>query len=132
MDDQMIEKLRANAELVVTKLGKPSGFSFGYDTRSVEWLDGFIERRRTDPEFDSSMSNGLLSVLGSYLGEAIIRCYGGEWANENDRYPYVRFSAGNSAYPFSKVSKHFENGSEDSILSFFKVIPVLMESTNKE
>jgi hypothetical protein len=68
MDAQRLEMIRANAEFAVQELGKVCDTPFGYDSTSVAWTEGFIQRQRgkLDPE------GGIVNVLGSYLGEAII------------------------------------------------------------
>lgn len=67
----------------------------------------------------------LVQLIGSYLGECIIRSYGGVWREHDDGTWGVFFDESNAAFPFSKVRKQLEDGVErgDSILSFFEVIP---------
>ncbi|XYH92783.1 hypothetical protein ACMHYB_33560 [Sorangium sp. So ce1128] len=117
--------IRANAEMVVEKLGTSSGLdNFGFDARSVEWVDGFIERQRVREDVGPEFVGRMVNVLGSYLGESIIRTYGGRWSF--GEYGWcVEFDARNAAYPFAKVQKQFSNGSGDSIYSFFSAIPIL-------
>ena len=124
MTDQ--EKLRANAELVVGQLRQASGMDdFGYNAESVEWLDGFIERQRVRPEFaDETAADRLSQMLGSYLGECVISCYGGEWREQEGTWA-VDFGGGNAAFPFNKVRKQFLNGASDSVHSWFQTIPVV-------
>jgi hypothetical protein len=43
----------------------------------------------------------------------------------------VSFNESNAAYPFAKVQKQFQNGSEDSIRSFFEIIPVVFNSATE-
>ena len=120
------EMIRANAELVVKQLRQASGLDdFGYNAESVEWLDGFIERQRARPEFaDEGAAEGMTQTLGSFVGECVIACHGGEW-REMDGSWAVDFGGGNAAYPFNKVRKHFANGAQDSVLSWFETIPVI-------
>jgi hypothetical protein len=118
------DKIRQNAELVVGQMRPLSGFDFGYDAPSVAWLDGYIERQRERADLTPELVDGLVNVLGSYLGECIIRCHGGRWENEAGHWR-VSFDGDNAAYPFAKVRKQFEHGPEDSIRSFFEVIPVI-------
>lgn len=94
----------------------------GFDEVGGRWLDGYIQRQheRSDP----ANRDGLVSALGSFLGECIVRTFGGEWA-EGDGTWYVRFDDRNVAYPLTKVAKHLEHGAEDSVLSFFTAIPVV-------
>jgi hypothetical protein len=120
-----LRRIRANAEMVVEK---SKGFSgredFGFDEESVRWLEGFIERERTREGSNPELVDMLVSVFGSYLGECIVRCYGGQWAVDDDNGWHVRFDEKNAAYPFAKVQKQFTNGLEDGIHSFFTVIPI--------
>jgi hypothetical protein len=118
------DKIRHNAELVVAQMRELCGFDFGYDARSVAWLDGYIERQRARPDITQETVGGLVSVLGSYLGECVIRCYGGRWEQEDGHWR-VGFDAANAVYPFAKVQKQFLNGPGDSIRSFFETIPVV-------
>jgi hypothetical protein len=120
----MDENIRRNAELVVAEMGKISGIDFGYTPESVAWLDGFVERQRLRPETDDDQIAKLVQVLGSYLGECIIRCYGGYWEN-NEGQLCVCFNEGNCVYPLNKMQKQFENGAEDSIHSLFTTIPII-------
>jgi hypothetical protein len=123
-DDPRLAMIRANAALVVDELGPISGIAgFDFGPESVAWVDGYIERQRqrmTDPNAVSS----LVSVLGSYLGEAIIQAAGGAWeVHERDEIG-IRFDSGDWCFPFSKVAKQFACGTEDggeSILSFYNV-----------
>ena len=120
----MEEQIKANAELVIAQMRPLSGFAFGYNAQSVAWLDGYIERQRAREDRCPEREAGLVNVFGSYLGECIIRCYGGQWENQDGEWR-VKFDDGNAAYPFAKVQKQFEFGAEDSIRSFYEVIPVL-------
>ena len=125
------DKIRANAELVIQSLGPISdlGERFGYNRESIAWVEGFIERQRSRPDIKPEEIERLISVIGSFLGECIIRHYGGEW-REDDGSIGVFFDASNGAYPFNKVRKQFDNGLKggDSISSFFDAIePVIIK-----
>jgi hypothetical protein len=122
----MEDKIRANAELVIKQLGPLNNLEFGYNAESVAWVDGFIEQQRNRPDIDKNAIDGLVNVLGSFLGECIIWCFGGNWQNADGEW-CVRFDDENAAYPFNKVRKQFTNGQEDSIKRFFEVIPVMFK-----
>ncbi|MEP6754201.1 MAG: hypothetical protein ABJA67_01770 [Chthonomonadales bacterium] len=119
-----LEKFRLNAEMVVQQMRPLSGLPFDYDAESVEWLDGFINRQRTREDLNDAKFNGIVSCAGSYVGECIIRNYGGEWRRDENGWG-VFFNDTNVAYPFNKTSKQFEFGEEDSIYYFYMTIPTL-------
>ena len=117
-----IERIKANATLVVDTFAKNNDVELDYDENSIEWLDGYIERNREN--WDEEMSERLSSVLGSFLGECIRRNFGGEWmVTENGLG--IAFDGGNVAFPFNKIRKHMQNGSDDSIAGFYRTIPVI-------
>jgi len=113
--------IRGNAALVLDELGPVSGLEFGYDAQSIAWVDGYIERQR-ERFAGTDEAARLVSVLGSYLGEAIIDAAGGAWeVHERDEIG-VRFESGDWCFPFSKVAKQFAHGQDDggdSILAFY-------------
>jgi hypothetical protein len=120
--------IRANAEMVVEQFGGSSGLDhFSFDAPSVQWVDGFIERQRVREDVGPEFVGKMISVLGSYLGESIIRSYGGKWSVGKEGWR-VEFDAKNAAYPFAKVEKQFANGAEDGIYSFFTMIPIVFPS----
>jgi hypothetical protein len=121
---EMEEMIKYNAELVVKQMREISNVDFGYNAESVAWLEGYIERQRNRDDIEQETIQKLVSVLGSYLGECIIKCYGGKWENEDGQWRVWLGDKG-AAYPFNKVEKQFENGIEDSIKGFFQTIPIL-------
>src|SRR5579872_3340752 len=114
-----VRNIRTNAGLVVRMFAGETDFEFGYNDESVKWLDGYIEYIRksqwTEEEF-----NQLVANLGSYLGEAIIAAFGGNWTLDHRGWA-VRWDELNRAYPFAKVAKQLRNGAEDSIYTFYSV-----------
>lgn len=115
--------IRGNAALVLEELGPISGIAFDYGPEAVAWVDGYIERQR-ERMTDAQAVASLVSVLGSYLGEAIIRATGGTWdVHERDEIG-VKFENGDWCFPFSKVAKQFACGtaeSGESVLAFYNV-----------
>lgn len=119
----IMEKIQRNAELVREQMGPISGLAFDYDAESVRWVDGYINRQY-ERGLDDALLSTMESVLGSYLGECIRRNYGGAW--HEDVYGWhIRFNAENGVYPFSKVRKQLDAGPEESIYSFFTMIPIV-------
>jgi hypothetical protein len=126
---ETVRLIRANAALVVSTCLTLAGFEFNYASRSVEWLDGYIERIRTGPTSSAELEQ-LVSNFGSYLGEAIIAAYGGAWSQDEYCW-HIRFNEKNRAYPFNKVEKQLLNGPEDSIFAFYRSIgPLISDRPN--
>ena len=120
----MEEQIKANAERVVREFGPISGIDFGYNHESVEWLNGYIQRLRQSDAFDEATREKLTGVFGSYLGECLVKCYGGAWEQFEGRW-CVAFKSGDRAFPFTKVAKQMEGEPCQSIESFFRIIPTL-------
>jgi hypothetical protein len=123
-DDPRLAMIRGNAALVVDELGPISGVvPFDFGPESVAWVDGYIARQRQRMDDPNAVSS-LVSVLGSYLGEAVIKAAGGTWdVHERDEIG-VQFDNGDWCFPFSKVAKQFACGTAEggeSILSFYNV-----------
>src|SRR5262249_33816707 len=124
-DDLSIpEQLRANAELVVATFRDQLGRELTFDQAGVEWIDGYIERVRAN--FPADRRAALVSNLGAFVGEWIIRTFGGGVV-EQDGWWGVQVSERLWACPFAKIDKQFEKGAEDSIGSFFRCIPALVK-----
>jgi len=120
-----MKELKNLAESVRTQL------KLKYDADSVKFIEGFIERNKSS--FDKEESKGLINSLGSFLGQCIIENYGGQWQIDEDNGSVaIMFDENNKAYPFAKVSKQFNNGLEDSIYSFYTVIPTVFKLDKKK
>jgi hypothetical protein len=123
-DRSMEERIRSNAELVVSVACNQLGKDIGYDEAGVQWLDGYIQRQHE--QGDPADRPGLVGTLGSFLGECIIRSLGGAWA-QNLGVWCVQFDENNAAFPFAKVANQLDNGEEDSVASFFSAVPLVLK-----
>ena len=126
-EPSILDRIRANAALTVRIAHADLGVGLGYDEAGVKWLDGYLQRQHEAG--DPALRDKLTSTLGSYLGECIVHSFGGAWA-EIDGTWGIRFDDKNAVFPFAKVSKHLANGSEDSVLSFFTLIPLIYDNTS--
>jgi hypothetical protein len=107
------------ADEVIARLAPISGIDFGRNEDSVVWVDGFIEKYRKKP----NDHDGLIVMLGCFLGECIVAEYGGHWVN-TERGWAVRFDTGD-AYPIAKVAGQFARGvaGGESIYEFYRAFP---------
>ena len=127
------EKLKSNAALAVESLRPLSDVQpFGFNRESVVWIEGFIERQRINPDITDETKEGLVNVLGSFLGECIIHLHGGQWRRDNNGWG-IRFDRKNAAYPFNKLRKLMKNGVEggDSIVSFLDITGILFKQKKR-
>ena len=102
-----------------------------YDASAVKFIEGFIERNKGS--LDEKGREGLINSLGAFLGQCIIENHGGQWERDKDTGSVaVAFDDDNKAYPFGKVSKQVANGLEDSVYTFYTVIPVVFRLPKKK
>ncbi len=125
------DEYRAAAETVVSNFRDELGVELKYDKQSIEWLDGYLNRVRTQLKKESYP--GLATALGAYLGETIIATYGGTWGyfEKLDQWG-IRFADDNGAFPMTKVYKQLEDGEFDSVLSFFTMLPKVLAHINQQ
>ena len=122
IDAERHEMIRANAALAIAELGDAAGVTIGFNKGSVGWVEGFIERQREVQRGDTS--EGLVNVLGSYLGEAVIAAVpDATWDEDPQIGLGVRFTNGDMVFPFAKVAKQLQDGlaAGESVLSFYNV-----------
>ena len=122
IDTERIAMIRENAAFAISELSELAGIEFGLNGASVAWTEGFIERQRESLEGEAG--EGLINVLGSYLGEAIIAAVPGALWDEDDVGRLgVRFANEDMVFPFAKVAKQLAQGlaAGESILSFYNV-----------
>lgn len=103
-----------------------SQLNLNYDLHSVKFIEEFIERQRNN--FDSEQRKGLINSIGSFVGQCIIINYGGHWQVDQDTQTMcITLDDKNKIFPFAKTAKQFENGLEDSVYSFYTIIPTLFK-----
>jgi hypothetical protein len=112
-----VSQIRDAAESFVTMTLKYFGEEFGgYNETGVRWVAKYIQEKHDSG--DTTLREEQTFMIGAFLGECIIRNFGGAWAESNGRW-CVRFGEGTAAYPFTKVAKHFHNGAEDSVVGLY-------------
>jgi len=122
IDAERLGMIRDNAAFAISELGELAGVDFGLNRESVAWAEGFIERQRE--LLKGEAGEGIINVLGCYLGEAIIAAApDGIWDEDAAGGLGVRFANGDMVFPFAKVAKQFGEGlsAGESILSFYNV-----------
>lgn len=96
-----------------------------YDSNGAKYVEDFIERNKT--QIPKEEWNGLINSCGAFLGQIVIENYGGQWVKDENGSIAVAINDINKVYPFSKVSKQFDDGLEDSIHSMYTIIPTVFK-----
>ena len=101
-----------------------------YDAAGLRWLTDYIDQTRSIG--DAKSRKGSTIVMGAFLGECILRNIGGEWATHKN-VVCVRLADDSVVFPFNKVNKQFENGSQggDSALGLYQSVMAL-QALSKE
>jgi len=112
------------AEWVATAL-RESGYKADFSIESLREIDRFFDEHS---EAGKAIPGGLLTehlgqrlfAIGSYVGEVLIRTYGGQWQaddsdSEGELNISVMFPTGAIVWPVQRVMKRFQNGQEDGI-----------------
>lgn len=71
------EQLRGNADVAVSTVREHFGVTLTFDHAGVEWVDGYINRSQERILADKDNLLATINVLASFVGEAIIRTFGG-------------------------------------------------------
>ena len=119
----MPAEFTALANTLIATVSETLGVQLTFDSDSVKWLDGYIERVRS--RMDESQMHGLSKTIGAFLGECIISNYGGSWRQSDDGNWGVFFDDQNVVFPFAKAYKQLANGNEDSIFGMYNIISVV-------
>jgi hypothetical protein len=119
----IVEGIRANADAVVETLVHLTEFAFGYNRESVVWLEGYLERMNATGIFDGPGRDKLISALGSFLGECLVRTCGGSWKRRDGAWG-IAFDEEHFVQPFAAVAAQLESGRARGIGNFFDLVPI--------
>ena len=76
--DERIEELQRVVSLLVYKLDKDFGVTLDFSPRSIAYLDAVLAEARRK---GGSLTPGLYLSIGGYVGETLVRNYGGDWTD---------------------------------------------------
>jgi hypothetical protein len=99
-----------------------------YSPQSLRNLDDVLEDFRNSGRTSHELGGGA-TCFGCYLGEVLIRNLGGQWRGREEvgfqqtASPIVlAFSVEMACNPLGKVCKRIDNGAEDSLTSFYRML----------
>lgn len=98
---------------------RESGLILGYDRDSVAKLADQIDADRVGVSREEAERWSNFS--GAYLGECLIKCYGGEWRYDDQKSEWAVYLGPSEVgfYPIAKALRHITVGRGDSVLKFF-------------
>lgn len=104
-----------------------SGYKADYTIESMKEIDRFLDEQSGETGIISRGRGKILFSLGCYVGETIIRLYGGKWhTDDNDPQGEINASVeldnGTVIFPIQRVIKRYQNGSEDGIYAYVYVL----------
>lgn len=106
------------AETVRQQLGVSA-----YNPAAVAELARFVEQERRELRPKTEQHQGVVTALGCFLGECLVRTYGGEWAAGPDGSTGVGLADRLFFNPFYLVERHLHQGEEASVATFFASVP---------
>ena len=128
----LLSDIKKSTEWIIEALNS-SGYKVDMNIDSLKELDRFFNEQLDDdihkPQEDSLLSENMgqkLFAIGSFIGEVIIKEYGGEWiTNDNDKFGEiniaVNLSNGSTIFPVQRVMKRCAEGSENDIYNYVAI-----------
>ncbi|GAB2957429.1 hypothetical protein GCM10027048_24960 [Hymenobacter coalescens] len=111
-----MEELRAAAEAVRQQLNVPA-----FDEAAVQVLTDFIEKQRE--ALGSADRPNVVNALGCFLGECIIRAFGGSWQHNAAGVMGIQLGAHTFVRPFEHVDRQLTHGLTESVVGFYQSVP---------
>ena len=111
----------------IVKALNSSGYEADYTLESMKEIDRFFDEQNNPNGILSGNRGQILFGLGAYIGQTIIKLYGGEWITD-DSNPQgeieisVRLANGTILWPVIRCMKRYEMGSEEGIYAYVWVL----------
>lgn len=113
-----VASLTAAAEAVRQQLRQPA-----FDAAAVTELARFVAGQRAEPGAPTAEHQGVVTALGCFLGECLVRAYDGEWAAGPDGTTGVGLADRLFFNPFFLIEEQFKKGQAASVAVFFASVP---------
>lgn len=118
--------IRSGSEWISEAL-KSSGYEADFSLESLKEIDRFFDEQNMPGGLLSENVGTRLFAIGAYIGEVLIRKYGGNWITD-DKDPQgevnvgIELSNGSLVYPVQKAMKRYSAGEEESIYDYAVVL----------
>ena len=125
----LLQDISTYSDWIVKALNS-SGYAVDYTIDSMKEIDRFIDEQHVPGGFIDKNRGQVLFALASYIGQTVIKIYGGEWiTNDNDPQGELKISIklpnGFLMWPAQKCIKRCQLGAEESIYSYIRAIETL-------
>lgn len=122
----LLQDIYSSSEWVANALNV-SGYKADYSLESMKEIDRFFDEQNTSTGILSKNRGQILFALGSYIGQTVIKLYGGKWITddnnpEGEMNIAVILDNGSTIWPVLKCMKRYTNGQEDSIYDYVYVL----------
>lgn len=121
----LIEDIHTSSDWVVKAL-KSSGYNADYSLESMKEIDRFFDEQSSENGIITKNKHKgfILFALGSYIGETVIKLYGGKWVTD-DNDPKGDINIAVEIYdgriiiwPVIRCAKRYQMGDEESIYAY--------------
>ena len=111
-----------------------SGYNANFTLDSIKELDRFFEEQNTEDGIISLNPGSILFALACYMGEVIIRTYGGEWVfdekdPEKEMNLEIHLDNKLKIWPTQKIMKKYYNTKEESLYAYVKGLESIKNDT---
>lgn len=105
--DTRTSEFQEDAQLVIDVLSEKEHVQLDYSAESISWLDNYIDEHRS--ELNDVEKLLLQEKFGAFLGESILRNFGGRWVRSgNDRW-MIALGETVKASPFELIAEHLDH-----------------------
>ncbi len=120
--DKTSEKISIVCESIGSALDS-EGYKADYTLESMKEIDRFFDEQSGKNKTIPWRRDQIIFFLGCYIGETVIRLYGGKWNiddndSRGDTNASVTLDNGMVIFPMQRVIKRYQNGSEDGIYAY--------------
>ncbi len=116
--------LKAIAEQCVSLVETEFAVSLDWTPDSLDALDAVCARLRGEGGLVGDRLDLWWKLVGSYLGEVVVRAYGGEWVvHDQAGGAYAVSTRGVTGFPFSVTARVLEGEEFKTLATFARSIP---------
>lgn len=114
-------------------MGGSSGYHVDDTVHCMKEIDRFFDEQATPTGILSKHRGQILFSLGAYIGQTLIKLYGGEWITDDgdikgEMHIAVKLSNGSIIWPVLKCMKRYTEGKEDSIYAYIYALTQEIEN----